>query len=73
LAIEDLILGAVVLLFVLGILASSIRIVREYERAVMFRLGRLIGAKDPSSQFSDGLNGSPRGASRAEVSPSSAP
>lgn len=29
------------------ILASAIRIVREYERAVIFRLGRLIGAKGP--------------------------
>jgi regulator of protease activity HflC (stomatin/prohibitin superfamily) len=29
------------------ILASAIRIVREYERAVVFRLGRLIGAKGP--------------------------
>ncbi len=32
---------------VLVILAYSIRIVREYERAVVFRLGRLIGAKGP--------------------------
>ena len=29
------------------ILAYSIRIVREYERAIVFRLGRLIGAKGP--------------------------
>ena len=29
------------------IIASAIRIVREYERAVVFRLGRLIGAKGP--------------------------
>ena len=29
------------------ILVSAIRIVREYERAVVFRLGRLIGAKGP--------------------------
>lgn len=28
-------------------LASAIRIVREYERGVIFRLGRLIGAKGP--------------------------
>jgi len=34
---------AVVLLF----LANAIRIVREYERGVIFRLGRLIGAKGP--------------------------
>lgn len=29
------------------IIASAIRVVREYERAVVFRLGRLIGAKGP--------------------------
>jgi len=34
---------AVVLLF----LVNAIRIVREYERGVIFRLGRLIGAKGP--------------------------
>jgi regulator of protease activity HflC (stomatin/prohibitin superfamily) len=34
-------------IIVLIILTSSIRIVREYERAVIFRLGRLMGAKGP--------------------------
>ena len=29
------------------ILASAIRILREYERAVVFRLGRLAGVKGP--------------------------
>ena len=29
------------------ILASAIRILREYERGVIFRLGRLVGAKGP--------------------------
>ncbi len=37
----------VLIIFVIFILASSIRILREYERAVVFRLGRLIGAKGP--------------------------
>ncbi|MFO8034653.1 MAG: slipin family protein [Candidatus Bipolaricaulota bacterium] len=32
-------------------LASAIRIVREYERGVVFRLGRLIGAKGPGLFF----------------------
>ncbi len=32
-------------------LASAIRIVREYERGVIFRLGRLIGAKGPGLFF----------------------
>ncbi len=33
--------------FVTIVLASAIRILREYERGVVFRLGRLIGAKGP--------------------------
>lgn len=35
------------ILFLLFILASAIKILREYERAVVFRLGRLIGVKGP--------------------------
>jgi regulator of protease activity HflC (stomatin/prohibitin superfamily) len=34
-------------LFLLFILASAIKILREYERGVIFRLGRLIGVKGP--------------------------
>ncbi|MEW6217113.1 MAG: slipin family protein, partial [Candidatus Bipolaricaulota bacterium] len=37
------VIAALVLLF----LASAIKVVREYERGVIFRLGRLIGAKGP--------------------------
>jgi regulator of protease activity HflC (stomatin/prohibitin superfamily) len=37
----------VIIMFVVFILASAIKILREYERAVVFRLGRLIGAKGP--------------------------
>jgi regulator of protease activity HflC (stomatin/prohibitin superfamily) len=37
----------VIITFVALILASAIRILREYERAVVFRLGRLIGEKGP--------------------------
>jgi regulator of protease activity HflC (stomatin/prohibitin superfamily) len=33
------------------ILTSVLRIVREYERAVVFHLGRLIGAKGPGLIF----------------------
>jgi regulator of protease activity HflC (stomatin/prohibitin superfamily) len=39
-----LIIAAIILIF---ILASAIRILREYERGVVFRLGRLVGAKGP--------------------------
>jgi regulator of protease activity HflC (stomatin/prohibitin superfamily) len=37
----------VIIAFVVLILASAIRILREYERGVVFRLGRLIGQKGP--------------------------
>lgn len=39
-------IGAIVALVVL-FLMNAIRIVREYERGVIFRLGRLVGAKGP--------------------------
>lgn len=38
---------AVGIIFLVFLLASAIRILREYERGVVFRLGRLIGAKGP--------------------------
>lgn len=37
----------VIVIFVIFFLASAIRILREYERAVIFRLGRLIESKGP--------------------------
>ncbi len=37
----------VVILFVIIILANAIRILREYERGVIFRLGRLVAVKGP--------------------------
>lgn len=37
----------VVLVIVVALLNASIKIIREYERAVVFRLGRLVGAKGP--------------------------
>ena len=36
-----------VLLFVLLLFGSAVKVLREYERAVIFRLGRLIGIKGP--------------------------
>ncbi|MCD6324089.1 MAG: slipin family protein [Desulfurococcales archaeon] len=41
----------VFVVIVLPLLAASIKIVREYERAVIFRLGRLLGAKGPGLFF----------------------
>ena len=39
------------IIFLLILLASAIKILREYERGVVFRLGRLIGAKGPGITF----------------------
>ena len=40
-------LGISLVIFVLFILTTAIRILREYERGVIFRLGRLVGSKGP--------------------------
>ena len=40
-----------VIIFLLIIASSAIKILREYERGVVFRLGRLIGAKGPGIIF----------------------
>ncbi|MEA3507136.1 MAG: slipin family protein [Elusimicrobiota bacterium] len=42
---------AVIILIAVVILISAIRIVPEYERGVIFRLGRLVGAKGPGLFF----------------------
>ena len=43
----------IIIVFVLYILASAIRILREYERGVIFRLGRVLngGVKGPGPYF----------------------
>ncbi len=41
----------VIVVFVVLLLASAIRVLREYERAVIFRLGRLINQKGPGLIF----------------------
>ena len=38
---------SVIIAFIIIILASAIRLLREYERGVIFRLGRLVGSKGP--------------------------
>ena len=40
-----------VIIFLLILAASAIKVLREYERGVIFRLGRLIGAKGPGLIF----------------------
>lgn len=44
------VIGAVALLVILG-LATAIRIIPEYQRLVVFRLGRCLGAKGPGVVF----------------------
>jgi regulator of protease activity HflC (stomatin/prohibitin superfamily) len=46
-AIEYLILGFVLL----SVVSAAVRVTREYERGVIFRLGRLIGTKGPGLFF----------------------
>jgi regulator of protease activity HflC (stomatin/prohibitin superfamily) len=41
------VIAAVIAIFVIIVLALTIKVVAEYERGVIFRLGRLIGAKGP--------------------------
>lgn len=50
-AYSNIIISIVVIIIVLWFLSSSLRIVKEYERAVIFRLGRLLGAKGPGLFF----------------------
>ena len=38
---------AIIIVAILIVIISAIRIVREYERVVVFRLGRLVGARGP--------------------------
>ncbi|HKP99473.1 MAG TPA: slipin family protein [Actinomycetes bacterium] len=48
----DLLIGiAIAALVVVMLLSASVRIVNEYERGVIFRLGRVIGAKGPGLFF----------------------
>ncbi len=44
---QFLVLFVLVLFVALSILANAIRVVREYERLVVFRLGRLVGERGP--------------------------
>jgi regulator of protease activity HflC (stomatin/prohibitin superfamily) len=41
----------IAIIFIIALIAATIKIIREYERLVVFRLGRLIGAKGPGVVF----------------------
>ena len=47
----NLIIGILLLIVVFSLLSQAIRVVREYQRLVMFRLGKCIGAKGPGPVF----------------------
>jgi regulator of protease activity HflC (stomatin/prohibitin superfamily) len=49
--IEMAIFLIILLAIVVWLISSMIRIIREYERVVVFRLGRLLGAKGPGVVF----------------------
>jgi regulator of protease activity HflC (stomatin/prohibitin superfamily) len=48
---ENLILIVILAIFAIMILTAAIKIVREYERAVVFRLGRYVGVRGPGLVF----------------------
>ena len=49
--IVDYTIYVIVVIMAIVLVASTIKIVREYERLVVFRLGRLIGAGGPGIVF----------------------
>ena len=50
---SDVVIAVIAVVLLMGaiLLAASVRVLREYQRAVVFRLGRLIGAKGPGLFF----------------------
>ncbi|MDW8034914.1 MAG: SPFH domain-containing protein [Candidatus Korarchaeum sp.] len=47
----NIIVALIVAWIIISFLRAALRVVREYERAVIFRLGRLLGAKGPGLIF----------------------
>ena len=50
-SLTELVSTVIAIILALIIIAYSIRVIREYQRAVVFRLGRLLGAKGPGLIF----------------------
>ena len=44
-------IGIIIVIFLLLLLSSAIKIMAEYQRIVIFRLGRLLGIKGPGLVF----------------------
>jgi regulator of protease activity HflC (stomatin/prohibitin superfamily) len=49
--VESLVLLIIPLIFLVLLISAAVKVVQEYERGVIFRLGRLIGAKGPGLFF----------------------
>jgi len=49
--IVNYVIYGVVAIIIIALLAATIKVIREYERLVVFRLGRLIGARGPGVVF----------------------
>jgi regulator of protease activity HflC (stomatin/prohibitin superfamily) len=49
--IADYVIYGLVIIIVIAFIAYTVKIVREYERLVVFRLGRLMGARGPGVVF----------------------
>ncbi len=49
--IINYVIYGLIIVIILGLLGATIKIIREYERIVVFRLGRLIGARGPGVVF----------------------
>src|SRR5689334_3634079 len=48
---SPIVYGAIAALVVVALVVLSIRIVKQYERGVLMRLGKLIGERDPGLRF----------------------
>jgi regulator of protease activity HflC (stomatin/prohibitin superfamily) len=49
--LESLIILIIPLIFLVLLISAAVKVVQEYERGVIFRLGRLVGAKGPGLFF----------------------
>ncbi|HUV34280.1 MAG TPA: slipin family protein [Candidatus Desulfaltia sp.] len=50
-SLDEITIIVISVVAVIWIVSSSVKVVKEYERAIIFRLGRLIGAKGPGVFF----------------------
>ena len=49
--VAEILIAILLIIIILGLIGASIKIVKEYERVVVFRLGRLLGARGPGIVF----------------------